>query len=100
MTRLDSASRPACGRRKSCPASADRDPAIHGGGDADLAAELVGHPHLALGDAVDLGLVQGVDHALGPSRKSHRIDGRNQSEAPIIVDQNSPSLCLNISGPS
>ena len=32
-----------------------------GGGDRDLAAELIGRPRLALADAFDLGRVQGVD---------------------------------------
>src|ERR671938_689032 len=38
-----------------------------GGGDADLAAEFVAHPRLALGDAVDIRLVQGIElgRALG-----------------------------------
>ena len=33
---------------------------IESGGEADLGAEFVSDPRLALGDAVDLGLVQGV----------------------------------------
>jgi hypothetical protein len=34
---------------------------IQGRCDADLAVELVVHPRLALRDAVDLGLMQGID---------------------------------------
>jgi len=45
-------------------AGADNETAIDGGGEADLGAEFVSHPGLALGDAVDLGLVQGIDLAL------------------------------------
>jgi len=42
-------------------APADDEALPVGGGDRDLAAELVTHPSLALRDAVDLGLVEGVN---------------------------------------
>ena len=45
------------------PSTNDKAP-IESGGEADLGAEFVSDPRLALGDAVDLGLVQGVDLVL------------------------------------
>jgi hypothetical protein len=42
--------------------------AVKGGGETDLGAELVTDAGLALGDAVDLGLVQGVDLVLALRR--------------------------------
>ena len=41
-------------------AGADHEAAVKGGGEADLGAKLATDAGLALGDAVDLGLVQGV----------------------------------------
>ena len=42
-------------------AGANYEAANKGRGEADLGAELVSHPRLAFGDAIDLGLVQGID---------------------------------------
>ncbi len=39
----------------------DDEPLVQRRGDADLAAELVAHPRLTLGDTVDFGFMQSVD---------------------------------------
>lgn len=42
-------------------AHADNEAFVQRGGDADLAAELIAHTRLTLGDAVRLGFMQGID---------------------------------------
>jgi hypothetical protein len=49
-------------------AGANNEAAAKDGGQTDLGAELVTDPCLALGDAVDLGLVQGIDLVLALRR--------------------------------
>ena len=49
------------------PGTDDKAP-VESGGEADLGAEFVSDPRLALGDAVDLRLVQGVDLVLALRR--------------------------------
>ena len=58
-------------------AHADDEALVQRRGDADLAAELVAHPCLALRDAVDLGLMQGIDlvAALGLLMQQVRDEG-------------------------
>jgi hypothetical protein len=64
-------------------AHADDEALVQRGGDADLAAELVADPRLTLGDAVDFGLMQGIDlvRAIGGLVKQLRHEAELPDDA-------------------
>lgn len=69
-------------------AHADDEALVQRGGDADLAAELIVDPHLAVGDAVDFGLMQGIDivRVLGALVKQLRHEAELPDDAiPQVV---------------
>lgn len=69
-------------------AHADDEALVQRGGDADLAAELIADPHLAVGDAVDFGLMQGIDivRVLGALVKQLRHEAELPDDAiPQVV---------------